>query len=331
MKALVYTGPKKIVFKNVPEPELSGDEVIVQVNSVGICGSDMHAYLGHDERRPAPLILGHEASGVILGGAQAGTKVVVNPLVTCGSCFDCLSGQSNLCFNREIISIAPRQGAFAEKISVPSRNLINVPDGLEFNKAALAEPLATSWHAVVLSGKFSARPICESNALVFGAGAVGLGAALVLKHFGCSRVIIAETNPLRRATARASGFEEVFDPNEMDLLTCGSINIIIDAVGNKFTRSESFRSIRPGGTIIHIGLGEGVDGLDARRLTLQEISLVGSYTYTMADFNAVVLAMVRGSLGKLDWIEVRPLKEGDKAFRELLSGQAAAAKIILTN
>ena len=331
MKALVYTSPKNIIFKNVPEPESLGDEVIVQVNSVGICGSDMHAYLGHDERRPAPLILGHEASGTVVGGAQAGTRVVVNPLVTCGNCFDCLSGQSNLCHNREIISIAPRQGAFAEKISVPGRNLIKVPESLEFNKAALAEPLATSWHAVVLSGKHSSRPICESNALVFGAGAVGLGAALVLKHFGCSRVIIVETNPLRRLTAKASGFEEVFDPEGMDLSTCGSINLIIDAVGNKSSRKESFRIIHPGGTIIHIGLGEGYDGLDARRLTLQEVSFIGSYTYTMADFNATVLAMTRGSLGKLDWIDIRPLKDGDKAFKDLLSGQAAAAKIILTN
>ena len=131
MKALVYTGPESISFQDVPDPEPVSDEVIVNVGSVGIYGSDMHAYLGHDDRRPAPLILGHEAAGVVANGAGAGRRVVINPLVTCGRCRDCLGGRSNLCASREIISMPPRPGAFAEKIVVPERNLIDIPDNLD--------------------------------------------------------------------------------------------------------------------------------------------------------------------------------------------------------
>ena len=331
MRALVYNGPETIVFKNVPEPQINKGDALVSIKAVGLCGSDMHAYLGHDERRPAPLILGHEASGVVVGGKKDGKNVVINPLVSCGVCGACLSGRANLCNEREIISMPPRQGAFAEQIAVPEKNLIEIPKKLDLKVAALAEPLATAWHAVALSGQHSARPLAEATALVIGSGAVGLGSALVLKNFGCSRIIIAETNPLRRQTAEHAGFNTVVDPNHKHALAEGFANIVIDAVGNKGTRLASIRSACPGGVIVHIGLGDGLDGFDARRLTLQEILLVGSYTYTMVDFKSTVKAMADGRLGALDWTERRPLEDGPKAFKEMLAGETAAAKIVFLN
>lgn len=329
MKALVYTGPEAIVFQDMPDPDPASDEVLIEVGAVGICGSDMHAYLGHDDRRPAPLILGHEAAGTIVGGSNSGRRVVVNPLVTCGECRDCLSGRSNLCAKREIISMPPRQGAFAEQIVVPQRNLINIPDNLDMTHAALAEPLATAWHGVMLADRHSARPTAETSALVMGSGAVGLGAALSLRALGCMDVTVAETNPLRRQTAIDVGFENVVDPTDPSALAMGFADIVIDAVGIKPTRQASVRAARPGGVIVHIGLGDGTDGFDARRLTLQEITMVGAYTYTMTDFQATVAAMASGALGTLDWIDERPLSGGADAFNDLLAGRAAAAKIIL--
>ncbi|MFT7041151.1 MAG: threonine dehydrogenase-like Zn-dependent dehydrogenase, partial [Paracoccaceae bacterium] len=108
MKALVYTGPESLEYRVVLDPALGGD-ALIQVEHVGICGSDMHAWLGHDERRPAPLILGHEAAGLIIDGPGAGTRVTVNPLVTCGVCDDCTAGRENLCAKRQIISMPPRE------------------------------------------------------------------------------------------------------------------------------------------------------------------------------------------------------------------------------
>ena len=329
MKALVYTGPKQIVLQESPDPSPSDDDVLIDVGAVGICGSDMHAYLGHDERRPAPLILGHEAAGVVRGGEMDGKRVVVNPLVTCGVCRDCLSGRENLCAKREIISMPPRQGAFAEKIAVPMRNIIEIPRDLDMTRAALAEPLATSWHGVTLAERHAARPLAEARALVMGAGAVGLGAALALRAFGCQDVAVAETNDLRRKTATAQGFGKVVDPTVGGALDAGFADVVIDAVGNKHTRAAAVRAARPGSVIVHIGLGDGVDGFDARRVTLQEITFVGAYTYTMADFRATLSAMVSGALGNLDWIEARGLEDGIQAFDDLLEGRTGAAKIIL--
>ena len=141
MKALVYTGPETLDYRETPNPE-PGRDALIRVAHVGICGSDMHAWAGHDERRPAPLILGHEVAGTVVDGPGAGARVAVNPLVTCGACEECGAGQDNLCATRQIISMPPRDGAFAEMLAMPHGNLIPIPDGAPTEKAALTEPLA---------------------------------------------------------------------------------------------------------------------------------------------------------------------------------------------
>ena len=129
MKALVYSDPETLEYRDVPKPSPDEGHVLVRVMASGVCGSDMHAYLGHDERRPAPLILGHEAAGIVASGPETGRRVTFNPLVTCGQCRECLSGRTNLCASRQIVSMAPRQGAFAEYVTIPQDNLITVPCG----------------------------------------------------------------------------------------------------------------------------------------------------------------------------------------------------------
>lgn len=110
MKALVYTGVETLSFDDVQDPIARDGEVLVKIDSVGICGSDMHAFLGHDRRRPAPLILGHEAAGVVVGGSSAGLRVTLNPLAACGHCRACSEGRDNLCPDRQIISMPPARG-----------------------------------------------------------------------------------------------------------------------------------------------------------------------------------------------------------------------------
>ena len=150
MKALVYTGPESQSYMEVADPVPSEGEVLIRDAHTGICGSDMHAYLGHDDRRPAPLILGHEAAGVIEGGARHGTRVTINPLVSSGTSTACLAGRENLCPERMIISMPPREGAFAQYVVMRDENLIDVPDDVSLDKAALAEPLSVSWHSARL-------------------------------------------------------------------------------------------------------------------------------------------------------------------------------------
>ncbi len=152
MKALVYTNPEEITYRDEPvQPPLEG-EAQVRVDAVGICGSDMHAFHGHDPRRVPPLILGHEAAGVVETGRCAGQRVVLNPLIGCAQCSDCLGGRSNLCQNRTMIGMT-RPGAFAELISIPEQNLIPIPHDMNPVHAALTEPAATALHALARKRK----------------------------------------------------------------------------------------------------------------------------------------------------------------------------------
>lgn len=329
MKALVYTAPRKVEYREEPPPERQPEDVLVKVDAVGICGSDMHAFLGHDERRIAPLILGHEASGTVADGGLKGRRVVINPLVTCGTCRACSSGRSNLCSHRQIISMAPRQGAFAEYIAIPERNLVEIPAGLDAAKAALAEPIATGWHAVRKAREASDLPMEDCRALVFGGGAVGLAAALSLHATGCRDIQLAETNARRRETASRTGICQAFDPLETDVSLESDVDLVIDCVGAKPTRRAAIAAIRPGGVIVHVGLADGADGMDVRKLTLQEITFIGTYTYTMEDFRETVASMHSGALGALDWFELRGLSDGARAFEDLMEGRVASAKVIL--
>ncbi|WP_424934585.1 zinc-dependent alcohol dehydrogenase [Amaricoccus macauensis] len=326
MKALVYTAPETVDFRDAPDPSPGAEEILIEVEHVGICGSDMHAWAGHDERRPAPLILGHEASGRIIAGPDSGSRVTVNPLVTCGTCEDCLAGRENLCAHRQIISMPPREGAFAQRLAMPTGNLVRLPEGFSTAKAALAEPIACGWHAVRKGSAILDRPLEDARCLVLGGGAIGLGAALVLAAKGAREIWLAEPNPVRRAIVARTGNFRVFDPAETGP---ESADLIVDGVGFEVTRAAASRTVRPGGVIVHIGLGSSEGGLDVRRFTLQEITFVGTYTYTRSDFIETAQAIFEGKLGALDWAEIRPLSEGARAFADIRAGRAAAPKIML--
>jgi L-iditol 2-dehydrogenase len=329
MKALVYTGPNTIELRDEPEPALSDGEVLVRVDAVGICGSDMHAYHGHDNRRPAPLILGHEAAGCVLSGSKTGKRVAVNPLVTCAACEYCESGREHLCRSRQILSMPPRAGAFAEIVRVPERNLVELPDGFDIAKAALAEPVAVAYHAVNHGTRFLARPLSASRCAVLGGGAIGLAAALVLSMNGASSIFVGEPSPARRKSAARAGDFQCYAPGEPDEPGESSIDLVIDAVGAGPTRAAASRMVKPGGVIVHVGLLPGSDGLDVRKVTLQEVTFTGTYCYTRFDFSETVQALASGRLGPLDWFEERSLTEGASAFRDLDAGTVMRAKIIL--
>jgi len=322
MKALVYDGVETLSFRDVPDPVHNSEEHLIKVEAVGICGSDMHAFLGHDARRPAPLILGHEAAGTVVGGPMDGTRVTINPLVTCMTCPACKAGRENLCPTRQIVSMAPREGAFAQYVSMPERNLVKVPAGVSLTKAALAEPIAVSWHAARLATDSLHRSM-NRTALVIGGGAIGLAAALALGAMGIDDVMIAEPNDTRRQYLSDTCKQTVVAKAD------GQYSIVIDAVGYSVTRAVASASAAPGGVIAHVGLGEDTGGIDVRRLTLQEITFIGTYTYTAQDFRDTAAAIFDDRLGALDWTETRDLADGHAAFKDILNGVVAAPKIIL--
>lgn len=325
MKALVYNGVETLDYQDMPDPIAGEGQHLVRIDAVGICGSDMHAYLGHDARRPAPLILGHEAAGVITGGPRDGERVTINPLVSCGKCPACLAGKDNLCPERMIISMPPREGGFAQFVAMADANLIPVPDNVPLAKASLAEPLACGWHTVRLC--LAALKGAAPQTLVVGGGAIGLGAALSVTAQGGEDVTIVEPNATRRAFLRDHCGQNAIDPEDLD--DDALFDLVIDGVGYAATRATASKHVRPGGVIGHIGLGEDTGGLDVRRMTLQEITFIGTYTYTAQDFRDTAAAIFDGGLGRLEWTEERALQDGAQAFKDIRSGVVAAPKIIL--
>lgn len=331
MKALVYTQPHELQLLEQPMPALAADEVVLRIEAVGICGSDMHAWHGHDPRRQPGLVMGHEFVGRIersaAPGFEPGSRWTGNPLITCGRCDYCVQGRNNLCAQRTMVGMT-RPGAYAEYMSLPSASLVAMPQDMPVRVAALTEPAATAWHAVNLSMRALARPVHECSVLVIGGGAIGMLAGLLLRHLGVARLVVSEPNALRRASLHTAIGCEVLDPREQALPEA-AFDYVMDAVGSRHTRPQALLAVKPGGVFMHIGLQDWASEIDMRKLTLAEVTLLGAYTYTTADLRATVAALHRGVFGSLAWVEERRLEDGPQAFVDLHEGRTASAKIVL--
>ena len=332
MQALVYTSTQTLIYKEEKNPNLTKGESIIKVFASGICGSDMHAYHGKDNRRIPPLILGHEVSGTIEKGKEIGKKVVLNPLITCGSCEYCKNQREHLCLKRIILGMnrpIERQGGFAEYVSIPDKNIYELPKNLNMKEAPIAEPCAVALHAVELGEKNLFKPINESKALVIGAGAIGLLCGLIVSKLkNCKDIIIVEPNDKRLKESLKHLDADGFKPNSKNLYA-DSFDIVFDTVGLEATRKQAIHSVKPGGIIIHIGLTQPSGSFDFRKTTLQEITFIGTYCYTNNDFEKTLNILNNKQIGNLEWIEYRKLQDGPIAFKEIHNGSCSSPKIIL--
>jgi len=332
MYALVYTGTQKLVYREEKNPKVINGESIVKVSASGICGSDMHAYHGKDTRRIPPLILGHEISGTIEKGKFEGKKVILNPLITCGKCDYCKNEREHLCNKRIILGMnkpIERQGGFAEYVSIPNKNIYELPKNLNMNQAPIAEPCAVALHAVELGEKELSKNIEKSRAIVIGAGAIGLLCGLILSKIkNCKDITIVDPNEKRLKESlkylKAKGSKP-----ESDKIIDNHYDIVFDTVGMEATREQAIKCIKPGGTIIHIGLTQPGGSFDFRKTTLQEITFIGTYCYTNKDFEKTLRILNSKKIGSLEWIEYRKLNEGASAFQHIHDGTCSAPKIIL--
>ncbi len=331
MKALVYTQPNEMQILDRPYPSLDAEEVVLKIESVGICGSDMHAFHGHDPRRKPGLVLGHEFAGTIAESSSSlfakGQRVTGNPLITCGHCEYCLQGRNNLCANRTMVGMT-RPGAFAEYMSIPASSLIAIPEGLSLDAAALTEPAATAVHAINLSMRALQRPIQECRVLILGGGAIGMLSVLLLKHYGVDDLIVAEVNPLRRKAIEQHVGCKTLNPID-EKITENSVEFVMDCVGAVVTRNTALAAVKPGGVMMHVGLQDWASEIDMRKLTLAEITLLGTYTYSTVDLQATVNLLARNAFGDLSWVEKRSLDNGPQAFSDLHAGKTAGAKVLL--
>ena len=341
MQALVWLGPREMVQRSEPVPKPAEDEVLISVGAVGICGSEISGFLGHNSLRVPPLIMGHESAGTIVqatGGtfatgevAAVGARVTFNPLVVCGACDRCSSGHSNLCRRRQLVG-AHRPGAFARYVAVPARQCYLLPESLSLVAGSLAEPLACSIRAVSLTG---VKP--GERLLILGAGPIGLCAIAAARARGVEQIIVSDVAPQRLEIARLWRARDVIHAREQDVVAFvqerypGGVDRVIDAVGATSVRTQAMQAVVAGGRVILIGLHDEESVLPANTMIRQEITVTGSFAYTDADFAQAIDLLVQGVVQpSVDWLEERPLRDGPAAFAELVDGKARAAKIVLT-
>ena len=332
MKALVYTGEQELTYRDEKDPIEKEGESILEVHASGICGSDMHAYHGKDERRVPPLILGHEVSGKIINGKFKDKVAVLNPLITCGKCEFCSSKSEHLCPNRVLLGMNrpyERQGAFAELITVPNTNIYDVPKKLDVKEAAVAEPTAVAYHAVQISEKTSKKDLKNCRILVQGAGAIGLLCSLILSKIKNSKnIVISDPNELRLNECSKYVEAKFVGPTHKEINN-DSFDLVFDTVGLEISRQQAINVVKPGGSIIHIGLTQPAGEFNFRKATLQEITFIGTYCYTNQDFSDTIQILANKDIGNLDWIEYRELQKGGDAFKQIHDGTCSAPKIIL--
>lgn len=341
MKALVLEEYNKLVYRDWPDPVIAGDEVLVRVKAVGICGSDVHGLDGSTGRRRPPLIMGHEAAGIIEKTGQnvkdwkAGDRVTFDSTIYPLNDWYTLHGMYNLSDNRTVLGVAPaeytRHGAFAEYVSIPQHILYRIPDGVSFTQAAMVEPVAVAAHAVKL-----ASIQWNEAAVVVGTGMIGLFLVQVLRSNGSGTIIAVDTDPVKRKLAISLGADHAFDHADKELKTTlqgltgnRGADHVFEAVGSGDTFQLSVELVRKGGTVTLVGNLSPSVNLPLQSVVTRQIKLQGSCAIC-GEYEAVLEMMARGRINTGPVLSAEaPLKEGAEWFRRLYSKEPGLIKVVL--
>ena len=341
MKALVLREYGRLVYEDVPRPDMAPDEVLVKVEACGICGSDVHGLDGSTGRRQPPLIMGHEASGVV---AEAGPAVVgwaAGDRVTFDSTLYRLDdwytrrGLPNLSDHRQVLGVSPgeyrRHGAFAEYVAVPQHILYRLPPAVSFDQAAMVEPVAVAAHAVSLT------PVAVGDtAVVVGAGMIGLCLVQVLRAAGCARVFAVDLESGKRELARKLGADVVLDPQEVEVAqevaraTGGrGADVAFEAVGIAATVRTAIGAVRRGATVTLVGnLAPAVE-IPLQAVVTRQLRLQGSCAIA-GEYPAALSMIERGAVDVGAMLSaVAPLAEGAAWFDRLYRKEPGLMKVIL--
>ena len=341
MKALVLEEYNHFVYKDVSEPVLGTNDVMVRVKACGICGSDVHGMDGSTGRRIPPLIMGHEASGVIaevgseVKTLQSGERVTFDSTVYCGTCFYCRRGDINLCNHRRVLGVScdeyRQNGAFAELVMVPQHIVYPLPEKVSFAQGAMVEPCSVAYHAVSHS-----PPTPADTAVVVGAGIIGLLVVQILRAGGCQQIIAVDLESDKLELACQLGADVGLNPGRDDVISRikkmtaqRGADMAFDAVGIDASFKTAIGSLRKGGDLTLIGNLSSDINLPLQTVVTGEFTLNGSCA-SRGEYPAC-LDMIAAGTVKLDSFisAVAPLAEGAKWFRRLYRNEKGLLKVIL--
>lgn len=341
MRALVLKEYGKLTFEDVPTPECRPSEVLVAVKACGICGSDVHGMDGSTGRRRPPIIMGHEAAGVIavigqdVQGWKPGDRVTFDSTLSCGDCAYCRRGQVNLCEQRRVFGVSCQEyrqpGAFAEFVAVPHRILYHLPDALPFEEAALVEPFTIAFHAVRRS------PVTlNDTAVVVGCGMIGLTLVQAARLSGFGRIVAVDIAPEKLALAGSLGATDILNSAKVDVveailgLTGGAgADQAFEAVGLAGTVDLAIRSVRKGGAVTLVGNVTPKVDLPLQAVVTRELSLHGSCA-SAGEYGACLDMMSRGAINaKAILSATAPLADGAAWFERLYRKEPGLLKVVL--
>ena len=341
MKALLLTEYKHLELTEMPEPEIAPDEILVRVKACGICGSDIHGFDGSSGRRIPPLVMGHEAAGVVAARGSGVTDIAVGERVTfdstvyCGACVFCRKGKVNLCENRQVLGVScgdyRRHGAFAEYVAVPRRTVCRLPDNMRFEQAALIEAVSIAVHAV------ERTPVSLGDtAVVVGSGMIGLLVVQALKLAGCSRVIAVDLEDRRLELARKLGASATLNAKQADVVgevrrqTDGlGADIAMEVVGASAPLQTAMNSVRKGGAVTMIGNLTPTTEFPQQVAVTRELTLYGSCA-SAGEYPRCVELVASGAI-QVDPIisATASLEEGPAWFQRLYRHEGDVMKVVL--
>jgi 2-desacetyl-2-hydroxyethyl bacteriochlorophyllide A dehydrogenase len=341
MKALVLEEYNKLVFKDVPDPEIKSNEVLVKVKACGICGSDVHGLDGSTGRRIPPMIMGHEASGIIVNtgedvkGWKSGDRVTFDSTVYPLNDWFTLEGKYNLSDNREVLGVSPgtykRAGAFAEYIAIPQHILYKIPENVTFEQAAMVEAVAVALHSINISGIKTG-----DRCVVVGTGMIGTFILKLLKISGASKVIAIDINVNRLRQAEEAGADHTFLSTESGLAekiaaftSNRGADISFEAVGRSESVNVAIDTLRKGGTAVLVGNVSPIIEFPLQKVVTRELKVLGSCAIR-GEYDVVLSLLESGKISVDDQISaVAPLSEGAIWFNKLYSKAEELNKVIL--
>ncbi|MBI3940006.1 MAG: alcohol dehydrogenase catalytic domain-containing protein [Acidobacteria bacterium] len=339
MKAAIFEGPgRRLVVRDVEQPTPGRQDILVRVAACGLCHSDLH-YLDHgvSTQKPPPLILGHEAAGVVeeagdeVTGFAAGDRVLLPTMITCGQCSYCLMGRENLCPRQEMFG-NQRDGAFAQYIAAPARSCFPLPAGISLAKACIiADALSTPYHAVKNRGRVQVG----DHVAVIGCGGIGMNAVQCAALAG-GRVIAIDKVAAKLELARTLGAAATINASQMEnvasqvrKLTQGGADIVFEAIGRPETQRLGFDSLRRGGRLCLVGYSPDMLQLPAGKLTYFEIEVIGSLGCRRADYPALI-ELVRSGRLQLDSLisATYSLEDINLGFDALRQGESLRSVVL---
>jgi threonine dehydrogenase-like Zn-dependent dehydrogenase len=336
MRALVLRDYYDIAVEERPDPVAEPEQVVVEVIATGICGSDFHGYSGENGRRHPGQIMGHETVGRVreLGTdvveLRVGQLVTINPVMSCHACQACQFGQEQWCSQRVVLGVAPEiPAAFADRVVVPAGNLVPLPDDMPEELGALVEPMAVGYHAVRRG-----QPVADDRVLVIGGGPIGQACLLAARRLGIHALALSDVSASRRELCARLG-AAVIDPvgSFVDAVADelgGPATLVVDAVGISQTVADALAASGLGARIVLVGMGSPQLEIDAYTLSTAERSLIGSFTYSAAEFidTAEYVGTVPDGIHAL--IDGRVGWEGaSQSFDDLARGRSSASKILV--